>query len=135
MSKMYETTIAVLEDMHGKPLEDQGEIERRFWNAVEKINVPDKVSGVARVEAHRFRPPYGEKIGIYFGDDIESVDDWECELSLRSLAFIPHGWWNKNRILIRGDWASYVLAEKNGVEIMTDFLEDVVSGKWWWGIP
>jgi len=131
MSEMTERTIAVLEETYGKPLDDRAEIERRFWNAVEKINVPDKASLSARAEAHRFRPPYGEKVGIYFGDDIERADEWEEEICTRGLVNIPHGWWNRNRLLIRSDWAAYVLAGGNGVRDMTEYLEYIISGEYW----
>ncbi|MDR2560163.1 MAG: hypothetical protein LBC63_00100 [Holophagales bacterium] len=136
MSEMDDIALSVLEDEYGKPLEDRGEIERRFKNAVGKINVAKMKEAVATCgEGGRcYSPPYHDKIGLYFGDDIETVDEWDKEICENGFYYIPHGWCNRQRILIRGDWAAYVLSGDDGEKEMAGFLESIVSGAYWWVI-
>jgi len=143
MDKLSKTALAALERMYGKPLEDRGEIERRFKNAIANIDIErmdmllsfygdEKLNyGYDDIAVYRYRPPYDDKIALYFGDNIESADKWEAEICLDSAVYIPQGWCNRKRILIRGDWAAYSLSGADGEEEMTSFLDDIVSGEYW----
>ncbi|MDR2560164.1 MAG: hypothetical protein LBC63_00105 [Holophagales bacterium] len=143
MAKMSETLKARLEEQYGKPLEDQAEIERRFKNAIAKIDVGEMARrlvhyngeklnyGYNDITVYRYRPPYDDKIALYFGDDIDNADKWEANIYESGHYSIPYGQCNKNRILIRGDWAAYYLADAEGESQMAEFLEDLITGDFW----
>ena len=134
--KMSRYTQAALERQYGKPLMDQAEIERRFRNAVARIDVAKMARKVAQCERDGElcqRPPYEDKIGVYFGSDINTADKWERELCTHGfLGNVPYGWCNRERVLIRGDLAAYVLSGEDGEKNMAKILEEIVSGDWWY---
>jgi len=143
MSKMSKTAKASLEEQFGKPLEDRAEIERRFKIAMTNIDTErmdrwlafhgagELHYGYEDITVYCYSPPYEDKIALYFGDDIESADEWEAEICTNGYGKIPYGWCNKNRILLRGDWAAYYLAHPKWQEYITDLLEDLISGQFW----
>jgi len=123
MENMNDGTIATLKKIYGKPLENRAEIERRFRNAVKKINVSD----YAGLEL-RIKPPFDEKIELYYGDNIKTADNWDREIACRGLIYIPMGWYNKNRVAIRSDWAAWALSAPGGEDAVASLLEDIISG-------
>jgi len=136
MGKMDKATTDMLEHVYGEPLADRAEIERRFGNAIAQIDI----GRVLRSQSERqynercYSPPYEDKIGIYFGDGIESVDEWDRELydDFNEDDYVSSGWCNEKRIMFRGEWAAYVLADEyEGEYNMKEYLEFIVSGRCW----